>query len=335
MPPAATRKTGRTKSIRKASTERGLLAIMISATVLTGVPRRAAADEGSCSAVQVVERGELGAAWQDAISVVRSRVAHLDAAACSATTVVVEASPPGARVHVAGDGRQAERTVATPENLGAIVLGLLAAIPAESPPTPARPAPWPVDPDDVPKFEKPMERAATPHPSPVGFHVAPALGARFGHPTPVGMLDAGARLELRAYDWLVFLSGRYAFVGERVQGPRIPGWSYDEVALGVGLGRRWHLGEVALDLALVPELVVVTEEGNDPVDGVGGTAEELRVQAVARAVAPVGGHLRPTLQLDTEATPLSLASPTRVDPGLPPLPAWTIGAGAGIVWDVP
>lgn len=307
-----------------------VLALATTLLCLEGVARAA---DGGCTSVRLVERGGLPAPWRDAVDALRGELARLDPAACSSTTVVVEPAPgDGAHLLVAtADGRQAERALATPGALRPVVLGLLATIPGE--PLPAARAP---DPDDVPPLDhRPAAATKEPPTRAVGFHVAPAVDARVGWPTPVALGELAVRFELRVQDWLVLASGRYSVIGERTIGARIPGWSYDEIAVGFGFGRRLHLGELALDVAITPEVVVVTEEGNNPVDGEGGTSNEFRVQSLARVVVPVGGHLRPALLLDAELSPLTLTDPTRVIPTLPPLPTWTAGLGAGVVWDVP
>jgi hypothetical protein len=145
------------------------------------------------------------------------------------------------------------------------------------------------------------------------------------------MADLEARADVVAHGWLVLAAVRYAPLGTRVGADAVPGYAYDEIALSVGFGRRVPLGNAALDITLAAEAVIMTEEGDVPADGVGGTDAQVRVDGAARLVVPLGSRWRPSVTLDTEFAP---PAPIHVDARLPPLPTWTMGLRAGAVGDL-
>ncbi len=296
---------------------------------------RAAAPPASCNAVRVVESGELAAAWGPAVSALRAQVARLSPAECTDVTLVVQAQRGGVLLTAStSDGRRGERALSRPASLVPVALGLIASVPpeesTESPPTPEEaPTPTALPPPDAPA--PPVRTESRPPPT-VHLDVALSAGGRFGFPTRVGMAELEARADAVADSWLVAASARFAPFGAHL-GAAIPGYAYDEVVLGLGFGRRWTAGAAALDVTVSPELAVMTEEGDLPADGTGGTDSEVRVAAAARVHVPLGDRWKPSLTLDAELAPLARA-PLRVDAALPPLPTWTLGLRAGAVGDL-
>ena len=225
------------------------------------------------------------------------------------------------------DGRQAERRIARSASLVPIALGLISSVPPEREASPPETPPEEVPPSaaELPPPEPVVSRAPVPLPPPrVQVEIGVAAGVRMGFPTRVAMADLEARAAVVAGGWLVVASARFAPFGVRAG---ISGYSYDEVALGLGFGRRVDLGAAALDVTFSPELVVMTEEGDAPADGVGGTESEARLDVAGLLRLPWGTGWKPTLALDAELAPLSHA--LRADPALPALPTWTLGLRVG------
>jgi hypothetical protein len=308
-------------------------------TTVFGSEGQTFADDRDCASVRVFERAALPVAWHEAVETLRGDLMHLDGQSCAGmvgSTLVVGSAPGGVSVlATTADGAHVERIVSTPSSLSAVAFGLLATIPTEPPPIGPSSAPSTLS---VTANPPPVEPRA---PAPAGgarnfaFRVAPSVGGRFGFPTPVLMGDLVGRIELRVRDWLIIGSARYGAIAEHGGGAPIAGWFYEEAGFGLGIGRRLQLGELTCDVAVVPQLVIVNEEADVPVEGTGGSADEFRVEGLLRAIVPVGGQVRPALMVDAELTPLKLGSPTSLAPSLPPLPTWTLGMGVGIVWEVP
>jgi hypothetical protein len=154
-------------------------------------------------------------------------------------------------------------------------------------------------------------------------------GSRIGMPTRVAVAELELRGDVFVDDWFLVATIRYAPLGFTLRRKAIPGYIYDEIQLGLGVGKRVSLGSARVDIALAPAIVIMTEEGDLP-DGTGGTAFGARLNASAR-IAFGQARFRPALVLDAEIAPLVLLSPVRVDPGLPPLPTWTFGLRGGVV----
>jgi hypothetical protein len=298
-----------------------------------------AVDAGSappppCDAVRVVDAASLGASWRQALVDLRAQVRKLGPAECVEVTLVLAAD--GERVRLIAstlDGRHAERRVAQASSLVPIALGLITSAPPEGEQPAEGPAPPPPSAAELPPPDVPVARAVPaepPAPPRVQVAVAVAVGARAGFPTRVAMMDLEARADVIADGWLVAASLRYSPFGVRSGGAS--GYTYDEVALGLGFGRRVMLGDAALDLTVAPELVVMTQELDAPTDGAGGVESEARLGATARLRLPFGTRWRPLLAIDADLAPLSRA--LVIDSSLPPLPTWTLGLAAGALGDL-
>jgi hypothetical protein len=113
------------------------------------------------------------------------------------------------------------------------------------------------------------------------------------------------------------------------------------VSLGVGVGRRFHAGRAAVDLAFEPSFVVMHMEydapGGSEAESWDGTVVTLRADVSARLALPIGDSWVLTLTIDGGLAPSILANPTRLqvpesitagNPP-PPFPAWTGGLRIG------
>ncbi len=308
--------------------------LCMAALITSAAPvARAAPSRAPCSAVRVVQSGDLGPGWREAVAALRAEVASLGPSECAEVTFVVQGDKDGVLLTASTlDGRRGQRAVTRPSSLVFVALGLMASIPPEEsvepPPAAESPSAAELPPPDAPA--PPARTAAPPAPT-VRLEAALAAGARFGFPTRVGMAELEARADVVAGSWLVVASARFAPFGASL-GRTIPGYAYDEIVLGLGFGRRWVAGAAALDVTVSPELAVMTEEGDLPADGAGGTESEARVAAAVRLHLPLGDGWKPSVTVDAELAPLAHA--LRVEAALPPLPTWTLGVRAGAVGDL-
>jgi hypothetical protein len=300
--------------------------------------RRAAGEEERCTRVRVQAASGLGAAWAQATDDLRDEVTRLGRAECVDLSIQVEPERRGARIVVSSaDGRRAERAVARPASLVAVATGIVASIPAESPsaetpPTESSDAPTP---QEMPPPDEPPRKTAPPAPPVPPATLGLALGGRVGFPTGVLAPELEVRADVRFDGWIVALAGRGAPTGQRPFANGIQGYDYKEFSFGIAGGRRVATFFGALDLTAGPRVGIITEEGDVPADGVGGTLTDLWLQTSARAVLGRSGRWRPTVALDLDAAPGRLAKPGIVDAALPPLPSWSAGIRIGAAGDVP
>lgn len=342
--------------------------------VPAGVARDARAEASRCTAARLVARDAPPSFVAD-VRALEAQLAALAPEECRRVTVRVEPAAKGATLVLeAADGRRAERFVSRPSALVAVALGVIASIPAEAsadvaapPSTPesagasaaplAPPSESPAAPPAPPLARAPGDdldlppstpstagerasivaghgpRGIRARPSPASF--ALASGARAGFPTGAWMLDVEARGRLLVGDTLVLVSARVAPVGATSDIP-LDDDSYNEVALGAGLGRRIAAGDTAFEASLMPTVTLVSMESDAIVDGErGGRRAQLRVNGSLAWASARAGALRFVALLDGEVAPYSLAHAVRVDPALPPIPAWTLGARIGASVEAP
>lgn len=299
---------------------------------------RALADE-PCAGVRVPSA--LAPSWADAIAELRKQIALLPSTECQPMILSIESSEGGVRiVAFTGDGRRAEREVTGAESLVATALGLVMAIPGQgpsAPPPPASSAP-PVPPRAT------DSRSGLPSP-PEGRKIALwtglSAGVRLTAPTSATVVDVEARADLLIDHWLMLATIRSALVsclGE--QGLDCD--AYNDVSLGVGVGRRLPAGAAAIDIALEPSIVAMHMEYDGPEGSedasVSGSEVALRLDASVRLAVPVGKNWAITLTMDAGVAPALLANPTRLEVPAnlassvgtpPPFPAWTGGLRVG------
>lgn len=302
------------------------------------------ADE-SCARLVVAH--DIPHLWAPALDALRTEVAALPRSDCQPMTIAIERTDAGVLlVGTTADGRRAERSVSEPGALVATALGLLASIPSEAPPpsprhppAPASPVPAPLPaPAPAPTIEA-LRIPSTTAPPPFGVWVGLDAGVRLAAPTDLMVLDVEARADLLLRRWLLVATIRSAVVsclGEQGVDCDV----YNDVSLGVGVGRRIDAGPAALDFALEPSFVLMHMEYDSPTgneaQSVDGTLGELRVDASARLAIPLGNGWHLTLTVDAGLAPSLLASPTRLElppgtmwPAPPPFPAWTGGVRIG------
>jgi hypothetical protein len=282
-----------------------------------------------CTRVTVMEAPDLAAPWHDAALALREQLGSLEPTECIALVLEISMDAGGGKVlAVRPDGLRAERRVSRPSSLSAIVLGLVASFPTSSETDAAL-----RDASDggFAEFDAAAEvsvlapplGSAEPAPQ-VLLDVGLSGGARFAAPTQFVMVDTELRIDVLVRRWLLIGAFRYAPTGLSVGTSDI---AYEEFSLALGVGRRVALGPAALDLAISPTIAFVAMDNDTLV----GSGTQFRLGTSARLFVPIGAAIGVGLTLDGELVPNHLAKPLRVDPGLPPLPSWTLGARLGIV----
>jgi hypothetical protein len=306
-----------------------------------------AARAGEPCAAAVTSQG-LSPRWTAAAVELREQIAGLAGSECQPMILSVEPFDGGVRlVATTPDGRRAERAVRRPEDLVATALGLLLAIPGEvdgrPPPSPPPPAPAPTSPaPSTPEARAPLP-AVAPTVVParrIGVWAGLSAGLRLTAPTAVTVLDVEARADVLFDRWLMMATVRSALISCLGQ-QGLDCDVYEDVSLGVGVGRRFHAGPAAVDLAFEPSFVVMHMEYDAPGGSEGeswdGTVATLRADVSARLALPLGDSWVLTVTIDGGLAPSILANPTRLqvpesttagNPP-PPFPAWTGGLRLG------
>jgi hypothetical protein len=308
--------------------------------------RTAGADPAAegCTSVSLSGVTPDGARWRGAVLALRAAVTTLaDCPEVALAWSVPEGRAGTLTLRATGrGGLSTERTVADPDALVPSALGLLATAPPEASPVvdagpSAPPAPPPASPRPPPLAAAPpqgdvssgvIDRAA------IGATIALQLGPRIAGPTPFWMTDVELRGDLRVRSWLVMVSVRYAPLGASPGHLAFDDDAYNEMALGIGVGRRFTVGRSALDLALMSSLVAINMEKDAPVDNIGASASQGRVSISARWSAAIGARTAIVLTTDAEVAPGALGGAVTVREGMPAPPAWTFGLRVGAASDV-
>ena len=232
------------------------------------------------------------------------------------------------------DGRSTLRRVQEPAALKSTLEALLTVPPAPlhvEPTVPLAPSPLPI------VNELPSDRAL-----PVAHSQAPTFGVEAGG--GVGgriaggqaylSVAAGGFAQLRAGDWLFGMSARWD-VFQTKSDVAVDSFEMETVGAGISVGRRFRAGFGDVDLGVSPRLVAETQSFfRTKSDEVADTQTDVRLAGFARAVF---GHsaLRLFAEADAELSPGRIRRNIRIDPALPPLPAWSAGVAVGVVWGQP
>jgi len=322
---------------------------------------RARADE-PCA--QVVAPAGLSPEWAAAVENLRRQIAQLSAAECQAMTISIEPKEEGTRiVATTSDGRRTSRTIKGPDVLSPVAIGLLitvgaepAASPVAAPPSASAAAPPPPAPPAAPA---PTAAPSAAHPSAgrTAAHLASPVeptaktialwagvsgGIRLTAPTGLSVLDVEARADLFLEPWLMLIAVRSALVACLGQ-QGVDCDVYNDVSIGVGVGRRFHIGAPDIDVAFEPSLVVMHMEYDSDSSGEGQTVVDtdtaLRLDVSARLSIPFDPSWALTLTLDGGLAPSMLARPANIQlpiggaagaQTLPPFPAWSGGLRLGV-----
>ena len=224
-----------------------------------------------------------------------------------------------------GDGRKASRQVASEAELLRASEALLTL-----PPALVQPPPPPLiqSPSELPPPEP--ERAHTEDKA----HIELALGgsARMGGAPLFAGGGVAAFADVTLDNWLLGVSGRWDIADGLVTEPSLMDYFMTSTAVGVSLGRRFDLGNAALDALLGPNVVIENQDADDQDRDVHGSAADLRLDLGLRVSGPRSSKWRAFVALDAEVSPARVRKQRFADPVLPPLPSWSAGLALGVSW---
>jgi len=170
---------------------------------------------------------------------------------------------------------------------------------------------------------------------------------RLTAPTGVTVLDVEARADLFVDRWL-FMSSLRSAAASCLGAQGVDCDVYNDVSLGVGVGRRARAGAAAFDFSLEPSMVWMHMEydvsPSSETQSVAGSEVTLRVDTSARLAVPLSESWALTVTVDVGLAPAMLST-TRLDlpPNLsattaaptPAFPAWTgavrVGASGALL----
>ncbi len=259
-------------------------------------------------------------AWRRAVEALVQSTATVGLPwACAGGQVDLVAGETGAMLTVTdASGHAITRPVANPDDVQPLGEALLAR-PLPPPPNAEPPA------VEAPAVEAPAVEApavAAPLPGPrvlVSAIVAPRYAGKSN------LLWGGATLDgtLQFGRWGAGLWVRY-------DGPSValdrPG-SLQEVCFGAAASRGFDVGPVELRASVRPSAAVLIRPGDHAPDDV---QVDLHIGADARAIIPFTKVLRAVVAFDAELAPLQLGDGGDHDDHRLPLPAYTLGLGAGL-----
>lgn len=321
---------------------------------LLALPRLADAEPRiahPCDAVTVAVEGPLSPAWREAADRTCLKLSGTRDVDASATIHLREVAGKMI-VHVTiADGREALRTVPSPDALDRTVLGLVtlpppaapepplpAAAEPAPPPPPARepsvepPAPIPPAPPAPPPSSPPAPSSADSAPRPPGASVEIGVSSMGRAANAAAYLSVGASAYagVDAGRWLLALSVRWAPFEALTSHPPA-GFEMDSVGAGFVVARR--LGESPqFDLGATVTLLEEAQSYTVDSQEITRQTAEVRLGPLVRALFG-RGRLRGSIGLDAELSPTRIRRPVRLDPALPPLPAWSIGVAVGVTWE--
>jgi hypothetical protein len=307
----------------------------------------ARADE-PCAQVRVPTG--LSPEWTGAVDNLRGQIAQLSPADCQPMTISIEPQEEGMRIiAITSDGRRTYRTVRSADNLAAVAMGLLITIPGEPLAPPAAPSTPPAPPvprpPDVQATVRVAPEANEARAKAIALWTGIAGGIRLTSPTALAVLDIEARADILIDPWLMLITLRSAVVSCLGQ-QGIDCDVYNDVSIGAGVGRRFHVGAPDIDLAFEPSLVVMHMEydaasGSSGTEGptVVDTDVALRLDVSARLSVPVDPRWALTITLDGGLAPAMLTRPAALElpvggaagtEKIPPFPAWSGGVRLGV-----
>ena len=222
----------------------------------------------------------------------------------------------------AGDGRVASRPVENEEQLLRASEALLTLPPNSASSTLATSA------AELPPAES---RSATPTQT---AHVELAAGAsaRLGG-LPLFVAGGVAGLaDVALEPWVFGVSARWDITTGLLSEPTLMDYYLMSSAVGAHVGWRFELQSSTLDLLLGPNLVLEIQDADDGPRDIGGAATDLRIDLGARLSGPRRSHWRAFGGADLEVSPARLSKEHFAHPDLPPLPSFSFGLVAGVLW---
>ena len=110
-------------------------------------------------------------------------------------------------------------------------------------------------------------------------------------------------------------------------------FSMSEVAIGLSVNRRIFAEPFELRVGFEPSVAVISMEGGPEQDHEEGGKVDARLGLALRGIWPISRSWRFLGSLDGEFAPAALggtSSHRRIDPDLPPAPAYTLGVSLGV-----
>ena len=302
----------------------------------------ARAAPGDCEGLRLHVEGAVAPRWQTAIDHACAELSSLPGTDPTAEVRLRARDRDLTVVVTLADGRSATRHLRSPTELRGALEALLVvppeARPAASDPalvaaaaSPAAPPEgWSSSPNDIPP--------AAPAEAATGLSAAePTLGVELGaglggRVAARGYLSAAldGLAQVRIGSWLFGAVFRWDFIGQK-SAPLVKVFEMESVGAGLAVGRRFPLGFGSLDAGVSPRLVVETQSYENDSGEHSMSASDARLGAYAR-LALGKSSLRPVIALDGELSPARLRRVVQLDPNLPPLPSWSAGLSAAVVW---
>jgi hypothetical protein len=227
-------------------------------------------------------------------------------------------------------GREEKRHVPSPRELVSTTEALLSrTTPAElSSTAPATPpisaAPAALDPRSAPALA--ASRPALPREP--RFLASVMAGIRYGGPPRAVWFAPELRATIPVDAWSAGLWLRYAipYTFDAV----LPDFSMSQVNLGFAGGRRLLDSPLEVRLTVDPSIAVISMEGGSGENLASGAKIDFQIGLGLSAALPITTTWRGVIRLDGGISPESLGKERRIDPSLPPLPAYQIGASIGV-----
>lgn len=304
---------------------------------LTGVTLATAgaarAGTGGCEDPRIRVAGDLSPGWREAIERACAELAALPSTDPSARVRIVPIDQDVLIDVTLADGRFASRHLQSPDALRSTLEALLMV-----PPPRTRPNAVDAGKEAAPSTETtwPRTEAPEPAPAPAGSSVGIELGAGLGGRVAArGYLSVifGAFAEMRLGPWLFGTVLRWDFLGQK-DAPRVDTFELETVGAGLLVGRRIPLPFGSLDTGVTPRLAVETQSYENKTGEQSVSTTDVRVGAFGR-LAFGKAALRAVVEIDAELSPSRLRRTVQLDPLLPPLPAWSAGLSAGLMWAAP
>lgn len=288
-----------------------------------------------CADERIQIDGEFGAEWVEPLA----RLCHQFA--------TMKDVDPSARLHITpagddvlleatlGDSRSARRKIQSPDDLFTIVEALTVVIPSEKPAArqPAAPAAVNVPPP-APKPHVEPKVKPEPKPRDLGVELGAAVEARFsGSPSYLSAGIAGYA-SIRPDEWFFGVTARWQ-PSEIPASGAAPGFEMESAGAGFVVGHRVvDTPMVDLDVGASTLVLVDTQSLETRVPDEVGSATDVRFGLLVRAL--VGrSSWRFAPAIDADLAPTRLRREVRIDPSLPPLPAWSVGLALGASWVEP
>lgn len=228
------------------------------------------------------------------------------------------------------DGRSTLRRVQEPAALKGTLEALLVVPPAPAPADkPASPIP-----SVTLRTEAPAEKTVNAPPSQdatttFGVELGGGIGGRVSGQGYLSLAGDGvARIRVR--DWLFGLGVRWdAFQWK--SDVALDNFEMETVGASISVARRLPTGFGSVDVGVSPRLVAETQSYLNKNTEIADTQTDVRLGGFTRAAF---GHSpwRLYVEADGEFSPGRLRRDIRIDPALPPLPAWSAGLNLGAIW---